>query len=386
MYAQIHTEPPSPRSYRADLSAGVERVLVRQLGKDPSQRYPTGRAFVEALDEAVQRARWVAESQDGNPFAGGASVASPLPSRGPVGPGTVGQDAARQGRSRTDATTAGGATAGGRRAGVAASGQTRSGPDSGSVSIPAPPSPSTDPGARAAITGTIDAPPEIPFGLPTLLKLVFGVTMLILLLMTFLPMPHDPGATNYSERLQAPRGLAGSSMLGTDGEGRDILSRMSAGGRFIVLRAAIIGLLVTAAGLAIRRRARRRGRQPWLTAPRLIMTVAIVLSASMLLELVIGLLGGVGPFTLRRLQVSGIVGRIFLGVPPTPSSTPSWGGMLANGIDLGMQALWLIVFPGLALLMVVVGFPLLGSGIVDLLRLRQSVERRRQSSDTAILS
>src|SRR5690349_25171669 len=68
MYAQIHNPPPSPRSVRSDLSVGIERVLVRQLGKQPAERYPTGRAFVEALGEAVQMARWIDESRrDGAP-------------------------------------------------------------------------------------------------------------------------------------------------------------------------------------------------------------------------------------------------------------------------------------------------------------------------------
>ena len=53
-----------------------------------------------------------------------------------------------------------------------------------------------------------------------------------------------PLETSYGERLAAPQGVAGSAMLGTDGHGRDVLSRMIAGGRFILLRAVVIGLLV----------------------------------------------------------------------------------------------------------------------------------------------
>ncbi|HZO31200.1 MAG TPA: protein kinase [Chloroflexota bacterium] len=53
MYAQIHTPPPPPRSLRPDLPAAVEAVILRQLHKDSTQRYPTALAFVEALAEAA---------------------------------------------------------------------------------------------------------------------------------------------------------------------------------------------------------------------------------------------------------------------------------------------------------------------------------------------
>src|SRR6185295_5051390 len=52
MYAQIHTPPPSPRSLRTDLPPAVEQVVLRQLDKDPTHRYPTGQAFVRALYNA----------------------------------------------------------------------------------------------------------------------------------------------------------------------------------------------------------------------------------------------------------------------------------------------------------------------------------------------
>jgi len=52
MYAQIHTPPPSPRSLRTDLPPAVERVVLRQLDKDPTHRYPTGQALVRALYNA----------------------------------------------------------------------------------------------------------------------------------------------------------------------------------------------------------------------------------------------------------------------------------------------------------------------------------------------
>ncbi len=52
LYAQLHTAPPPPRSLRADLPAAAEAVLLRQLAKDPAERYATGAAFVHALASA----------------------------------------------------------------------------------------------------------------------------------------------------------------------------------------------------------------------------------------------------------------------------------------------------------------------------------------------
>src|SRR6266536_49490 len=185
MYAQIHNPPPSPRSVRADLSAGIERVLVRQLGKDPADRYASGRAFISALEEAIQTARWIEESQRGSaqreagtdaapagPQPGSQSQrrsapATPNPAGpGAVGPGTISQDAAVAGEPAASA----------RRDGPDTSRPTRSGPDSGTVSIPLPPPRrDTEPPRATTITSAIDAPPEIPFGLSTLLKLVVGI-------------------------------------------------------------------------------------------------------------------------------------------------------------------------------------------------------------------
>jgi serine/threonine-protein kinase len=52
LYAQIHNPPPPPRQWRTDLPAGIERVLLRQLSKEPAERFPTGTAFIQALAEA----------------------------------------------------------------------------------------------------------------------------------------------------------------------------------------------------------------------------------------------------------------------------------------------------------------------------------------------
>ncbi len=56
----------------------------------------------------------------------------------------------------------------------------------------------------------------------------------------------------------------------------------------------------------------------------------------------------------------------FLGIGVQPP-TPSWGGILASGKDNIEIAWWLSFFPGLAILLAVLGYNLLGEGLRDLL-------------------
>jgi serine/threonine protein kinase len=53
LYAQLHTAPPPPRQFLVGLPAAVEATLLRQLAKNPAERYPTGTNFVRALAAAV---------------------------------------------------------------------------------------------------------------------------------------------------------------------------------------------------------------------------------------------------------------------------------------------------------------------------------------------
>lgn len=55
LHAQVHTMPPSPRRFRADLPLQVEAVVLKQLSKHPAQRYAKAGSFVMALTQAVGR-------------------------------------------------------------------------------------------------------------------------------------------------------------------------------------------------------------------------------------------------------------------------------------------------------------------------------------------
>lgn len=65
----------------------------------------------------------------------------------------------------------------------------------------------------------------------------------------------------------------------------------------------------------------------------------------------------------------------FLGLGAQPP-TPSWGAMLSNGRAYLLAAPWLTLFPGLAIMFVVLGFNLMGDGIRDALDPRLSHIKR----------
>jgi peptide/nickel transport system permease protein len=56
----------------------------------------------------------------------------------------------------------------------------------------------------------------------------------------------------------------------------------------------------------------------------------------------------------------------FLGIGVKPP-TPSWGGMLSEGQQFFLSSPWMLAFPGVALLLTLLGFNLLGDGLRDAL-------------------
>jgi peptide/nickel transport system permease protein len=61
----------------------------------------------------------------------------------------------------------------------------------------------------------------------------------------------------------------------------------------------------------------------------------------------------------------------FLGVGIDPS-TPSWGAMLSDAASIFREAWWFMTFPGLALLLTVLAFNLVGDGLQDALNPRNT--------------
>jgi hypothetical protein len=141
---------------------------------------------------------------------------------------------------------------------------------------------------------------------------------------------------------------------------------MMVGGRFLVLRMLLIGAILVGLCLVVRRRMRQRGGRVWPGAHAIILIVAIGLAVAMLEELVVGLLVG---GNIRSSTILGPIGTVLLGIPRMPPSS-SWGSIIALGRYDAVRAPWLVLFPGGGLLLVAAACVALGSGIVDVLRLR----------------
>jgi peptide/nickel transport system permease protein len=62
-----------------------------------------------------------------------------------------------------------------------------------------------------------------------------------------------------------------------------------------------------------------------------------------------------------------VAGLGFLGLGPQDPSTPEWGTMLTNANSYLSAAPFLALFPGLAVVMVVLGFNLIGDGLREAL-------------------
>ena len=59
-------------------------------------------------------------------------------------------------------------------------------------------------------------------------------------------------------------------------------------------------------------------------------------------------------------------GLSFLGLGIAPP-TPTWGGLIRDGVSVLLFAPWISVYPGLAIMITVIGFNMLGDGIRDFL-------------------
>ncbi|MEO5357644.1 MAG: ABC transporter permease [Nitrospirae bacterium YQR-1] len=253
-----------------------------------------------------------------------------------------------------------------------------------------------------------------------------GVVVLFLILAAaFAPLisPYDPDAIDRHRILSAPDM---SHLLGTDDLGRDVLSRMLYGARislsvgFVsVGLATLIGIAVgAAAGFygAFIDRIIMRFVDIMLAIPTFFLILAVIAfldSSIWNIMAVIGVTSWMGVARLVRAEflslktrefvlsakslgasdirlivrhmlpnalapvivsaVLGIAGAVlvesalsFLGIGVQPP-TPSWGNILSAGKDNLEIAWWLSVFPGMAILITVLGYNLLGEGLRDIL-------------------
>ncbi len=250
-----------------------------------------------------------------------------------------------------------------------------------------------------------------------------AIVLFLLIVSIFAPWiaPYDPGAIDLKQVLAPP---SAQHWFGTDQLGRDVLSRMIWGARISLKVGFVATGLAILIGMLLGAVAGYYGG--WIDT--LIMrfvdimlcfpTFFLILAVIAFLEpsiwnimLVIGLTGWMGvtrlvradfislrerdfvraaraigagdariiflhilPNALASILVAatlGIAGAIltesalsFLGIGVQPP-TPSWGNILTAGKDNIDIAWWLSLYPGLAILITVVGYNLLGEGIRD---------------------
>jgi peptide/nickel transport system permease protein len=246
--------------------------------------------------------------------------------------------------------------------------------------------------------------------------LLFGISLLAPVIS-----PYDPNEIDVSSILEGP---SMKHLLGTDELGRDVLSRMIWGSQ-ISLKVGFVAVgISTAIGLLLGALAGYYGS--WVE--RIIMrlvdimlcfpTFFLILAVIAVLEpniwnimIVIGLTSWMGIARLVRAEFLGLKARefvlaakaqgvsdrriifrhmlpnalapvlvaatlgvagailtesalSFLGIGVQPP-TPSWGNILTAGKNYIQVAWWLSVYPGLAILITVLGYNLLGEGIRD---------------------
>src|SRR3989304_5574391 len=219
---------------------------------------------------------------------------------------------------------------------------------------------------------------------------LFGGFVVLMLFVVALGAPyfpvHDPYSIDADAVLEAP-GLG--HPFGTDELGRDVFSRVIYGARISLWVGFVSVGIAIVIGIFLGAVAGYYGG--WMGVCRLVRAEFLSLKERDFVQSARAL--GVGnlriivhhilPNSLTPVMVAailGIAGAIltesalsFLGIGVQPP-TPSWGNILTSGKDNLQIAWWLSLFPGLAILVTVLSYNLLGEGLRDALdpRLRGS--------------
>jgi peptide/nickel transport system permease protein len=252
------------------------------------------------------------------------------------------------------------------------------------------------------------------------------VTMVVVAAVIGLLLPESANRSNLAQRLSPPS-LA--HLMGTDGSGRDIFARVLLGAPLSlavgVVAVGIGSLLGSAQGLVAGYRgswigtAIMRFTDAMLAFPTLLLALAIMATLGAGLTnvmIAVGLsamprftrimqaevlavrnrdyvvaarsVGATTPGILVRHILPNSLSSVlvlctlsvstailaeatlsFLGLGPRPP-TATWGSMISDGTSVLQSAPWVVLFPGLAITLTVLGFSLLGDGLRDALDVR----------------
>ncbi len=262
------------------------------------------------------------------------------------------------------------------------------------------------------------------------LVIVFAIVLLAVLGPWLAPYPKDAAASHLLQRLKPP---STAFPFGTDNLGRDLFSRVILGTRGALEVAVIVVIVAAAIGVPLGLVAGYRSgwvsesimrvTDVFLALPQLILALALAqlmtpsletamialaltywpfftrlvyaetrrLQASLFVDALRGIGAGdgrilflhilpnaVSPIIVRAtigmgftILVAAVLG--FLGMGATPPA-PDWGLTIAESRNYLPGAWWYSIFPGVAILITVLGFNLLGDGLRDLVdpRLRRS--------------
>lgn len=257
-----------------------------------------------------------------------------------------------------------------------------------------------------------------------LMVIGFVLTLVVVLMAVFAPYiaTHDPLRTDVRNRLQPP---SSERLMGTDAAGRDVFSRVVHGARVSVRVGAAVVALTTVFGIILGILAGyyrkvdgliMRTMDGLMAFPSIFLAIAILAAlgpresnviialtititpntARVVRGVVLGLremdyvmaalASGASdlrvlarhilPNTLAPVIVQGTfvlgvavlaeAGLSFVGAGTQPP-TPSWGNMLADAQTYIYHAPWMSIFPGVLIMLAVLGLNLLGDGLRDYL-------------------
>ena len=259
--------------------------------------------------------------------------------------------------------------------------------------------------------------------------LAFIVSIILIAILADIIAPHLPNEQYRDHLLQPPAWQEGGEwafVLGTDAVGRDILSRIIYGSRFSLFIGCIVVSIAVSIGIALGLVAGffrgpieigiMRVMDIILAFPSLLLALVMVaILGPSLINAMVAIAVVYQPHFVRltraavlselskdyvtasRVAGAGLLRQMFVNVLPNCMApvivqatlsfssaildaaalgflgmgaqppTPEWGTMLADARDLILRAWWAVTFPGLAILVTVVSFNLMGDGLRDAL-------------------